>query len=500
MTFDAARGVVVLFGGETASGLLNDTWEWNGAVWFSRSPATAPPARAEHAIAWDAMRQQTVLFGGRGAGGLLADTWVWNGTTWSQRSGTAPAPRCRHTLTWHGTRQALTLFAGIDSVGTFDDLWEWNGTAWSSLAAPGLGGRSSHFAAWDPTGRRLIVGGGRSSTDVWAWSGSAWSALPSLGQPLAAAALACSSSRCVLHGGIAGTSPFVAPTPLTRKLDASAWTTIFTSPALEGTTATFDSTRGRVVAAGASGLFEWTGSSWEQELTSVPAELARYDAPRGVTVIYAGSGNGAAARTTRWNGFTATITTTDPTPGRLGQAAAYNPATSAVMLFGGARPPISADPVLRSYSDLWQWTGTAWTSVGNIGVSPGRSEAALAYDPIRNQVVVFGGITTTGSFLGDTWVWNGTLSPASLVTGTSPPARSQAAITWDPDAQRVVLYGGRASLGVAYADLWAWDGSTWSPIASDRTAGRAGQLEYDVANHRLIHFNGSGELWYRPRD
>ena len=33
MAFDAARSVVVLFGGDSDSELLGDTWEWDGSQW-----------------------------------------------------------------------------------------------------------------------------------------------------------------------------------------------------------------------------------------------------------------------------------------------------------------------------------------------------------------------------------------------------------------------------------------------------------------------------------
>ena len=45
MLFDSGRNRTVLFGGLSAAGYLNDTWEYNGANWTQRSPAVSPPAR-----------------------------------------------------------------------------------------------------------------------------------------------------------------------------------------------------------------------------------------------------------------------------------------------------------------------------------------------------------------------------------------------------------------------------------------------------------------------
>jgi hypothetical protein len=78
MTYDAARGVTVLFGGgQNFHSHDGDTWEWNGSTWTLRSSG-GPSARSRHAMVYDAERSVTVLFGGfRGA--FEGDTWVWDG-------------------------------------------------------------------------------------------------------------------------------------------------------------------------------------------------------------------------------------------------------------------------------------------------------------------------------------------------------------------------------------------------------------------------------------
>lgn len=51
MAYDAARKRVVLFGGSTRQGYLNDAREWDGAAWTQRTSATSPGLRdpaAEH--------------------------------------------------------------------------------------------------------------------------------------------------------------------------------------------------------------------------------------------------------------------------------------------------------------------------------------------------------------------------------------------------------------------------------------------------------------------
>ena len=96
MAYDAATGNVVLFGGDSGSksgnGVLGSTWIWDGTTWTEQHPAASPPARVNAAMAYDAATSTAVLFGGDiydstiSTTGLLADTWTWDGTTWTQHT------------------------------------------------------------------------------------------------------------------------------------------------------------------------------------------------------------------------------------------------------------------------------------------------------------------------------------------------------------------------------------------------------------------------------
>src|SRR5713101_401982 len=85
MTFDAARGRTVLFGGLSVADDLADTWEWDGNVW-TQTADIGPAGRFAHALAYDGKRQRTFLYGGRDRHGgprgtpkIFADTWEWDG-------------------------------------------------------------------------------------------------------------------------------------------------------------------------------------------------------------------------------------------------------------------------------------------------------------------------------------------------------------------------------------------------------------------------------------
>jgi hypothetical protein len=129
MACDVVRQRVVLFSGWTHSGILSDTWEWDGSNWTQRSPATSPSARQWHAMAHDSARQRVVLFGGSDQPNYSSsDTWEWDGGNWTQRSSaTAPAARRGPAMAYDMARQRVMLFGGgvpgRRLSDTFSDTW-----------------------------------------------------------------------------------------------------------------------------------------------------------------------------------------------------------------------------------------------------------------------------------------------------------------------------------------------------------------------------------------
>lgn len=78
MTYDAATGTVVLFGGISNQTAFTGTWTWDGSAWTKRAPATSPPGTVGGSMAYDAATGTAVLFGGQTIHGqLLSDTWTW---------------------------------------------------------------------------------------------------------------------------------------------------------------------------------------------------------------------------------------------------------------------------------------------------------------------------------------------------------------------------------------------------------------------------------------
>lgn len=161
MAFDPTRGTVLLFGGGTGSSgttVFDDTWAWDGTNWTQLSPRTTPPARWSHALVTDWIRAEMVMFGGaqRAGTGLLDDTWLWDGNDWRLATTTfGPSPRWRVRGAYSSTR-SRTVFVGDTSTET----WEWDGSRWWLSDAGLPGARSANGMAGSLVNPTTVLYGG----------------------------------------------------------------------------------------------------------------------------------------------------------------------------------------------------------------------------------------------------------------------------------------------------------------------------------------------------
>ena len=105
-----------------------------------------------------------------------------------------------------------------------------------------------------------------------------------------------------------------------------------------------------------------------------------------------------------------------------------------------------------------------WTQKQDVGPSA-RGGHAIAYDPVRERVLLFGGSAAGGTPQADTWEWDGT--DWTQIADTGPDARSRHALAYDSDRQRTVLFGGATGWQPTQmrADTWEWDGAEWTQVA-----------------------------------
>lgn len=263
--YDAARGVLLLFGG-TGDGrtVLGDTWAWDGTRWTRLHPAPAPPPVASALMAADAADGTLVLYGAAG------NTWTWDGTTWRSHPGSPPLDASAVMAYDPATRGVLLYLA---QTGGEHQTWRWDGAAWTRLAPRTTPDIVMGAMAFD--GRRLLLVGapfgvvqGQPVTQTWAWDGADWSLLaPAVRLPLStetgAAYDPARSQVVALAGGE------------TWLWDGATWRRVHPAhqpPARLGAAMAADARSGGVVlygghsAVGAAlgDLWTWDGADWTQ--------------------------------------------------------------------------------------------------------------------------------------------------------------------------------------------------------------------------------------------
>lgn len=166
------------------------------------------------------------------------------------------------------------------------------------------------------------------------------------------------------------------------------------------------------------------------------------------------------------------------------------------------------------YNEVWQLglgDSTSWNLVTASGTPPAtRARHSAVFDPDSNRMIVFGGLTAEGGLheLDDVWSldlaggprWN-RLQP----TGGGPAARFYHSAIYDPPRHRMVVFGGSSLAGTVFSDVWClWltPAPRWELIASDSVPLQRDHhvAIRDPARDRMIVFGGnaSNDVWALP--
>jgi hypothetical protein len=166
-----------------------------------------------------------------------------------------------------------------------------------------------------------------------------------------------------------------------------------------------------------------------------------------------------------------------------------------VVVFGGAIGSCSYPRCSEDVADTWVYDPAAntWEQRFPPVSPPARHGHKLAYDAGSDRVVLFGG-DTGERWLGDTWAYDSDANTWTEVpTGEGPWPVAQQAMAYDPVADRVVLWGGAER---EESEVWAFDleAATWSlttPTPAPAAAWDA-CLAWDAASQRLLLTGGEG--------
>ena len=330
---------------------------------------------------------------------------------WTQKQDIGPKPRVQHALAYDFTTAHTILFGGKSLSGEiFGDTWGWDGENWTQFADIGPHARASHALAHDWMRKRTVLFGGHfggaSVGDTWGWDGTDWAQLEDTG-----------------------------PAPRS------------------GHAMVFDSVRGRVILFGGGptggaalgDTWEWDGTEWVQTQDTGPGprrnHAMAFDPGFGKTILFGGLGGpGPTALADTWE-YDVNKNWTQVED--IGPAACFGSGfvftIETATLYGGASGLSGAPPPVV-FGVTWEWDRKVWTARQDIGPGP-RVGHAIAYDPARSRVVLFGGAdlplddpAAAGAVHGDTWEqFDATAASGSGSGPTLPGVQKQlAAFTIKP--------------------------------------------------------------------
>jgi len=193
-----------------------------------------------------------------------------------------------------------------------------------------------------------------------------------------------------------------------------------------------------------------------------------------------------------------------PAP-RWAFSAAYDAQADRVIMFGG----VAFDPLLEQnvyLHEVWQLSlagSPQWTEIRPEGTSPaGRSGSAVAFDPVRDRLIVFGGDTDDAA-KDETFSLELSGAPywrhESPLGGHRPPGAAGSTAVYDPWNDRLVLFSGFGSTdiyGNGSAETWTlalagqmrWHSLEVSPAPPVR---RGSVVVLDEDRHELVVSGGT---------
>lgn len=499
--YDPIRDRMVVFGGLDGQNPVANCWalSLSGPVtWTALAPEGASnPAlrRWAHAAAYDAAHDRMLIFGGVQQGLRLNDTWACEFTGpagWHEVAtvGDAPSARFAPGAIYESTHDRLVVFGGYDGQACSDArALSLDGTpTWTYLAgSPGNPpGRLWHSVIFDPVRDRLVTFAGRDSVgrnDTWALTlGAAptWTAIEAVvpdARQLHSAILDTDHDRLVIFGGESAKSPFWRNDVWALSLtNPPAWQPITPAgtppPPRRGHSAIFDPVRRRMIVFGGYDMpgLNTFDDVWALSMTGSPT-------------------------------WTQMHPTGDPPSARYGHSAVYDPVRDRMIVFGGFDG--------TNYdSDVWaldlSGPSPAWTPIAPQN-PPGYGIAfhTAVYDPVRDQMIVFGGRyhPAVDTFSNSTLVLalSGTPAWSGLAPASPPAARDYSGAVYDPVGDQMVIFGGETFPGYNYisgdvAALPLSPGSAWTalvPSGGGPNSRRGHTTTFDPFRDRVIVFGGA---------
>lgn len=183
---------------------------------------------------------------------------------------------------------------------------------------------------------------------------------------------------------------------------------------------------------------------------------------------------------------------------RNGHRMIFHEGIGKVFLFGGANER-------EVLGDLWTLGHDRWEKLTSNGPSP-RTFPSMSYDPDQNRIIIFGGNKVlfgaskdSSTFLNDTWEWKDS-KWNRIQVNEQPSPRAEASIIYDKGRKRFVLYGGyrfdKHQQTVRLCDTWVFENNKWRKLTEKGTLSSNGTTMVYHERDKVIYMYG-GNI---PRD
>ncbi|MEK9156215.1 MAG: fibronectin type III domain-containing protein [Patescibacteria group bacterium] len=479
-----------------------EVWSWNGTTWTQIGGDTLNSG-------WDANSSKesaylgtsgSSLVAGTGSGTNDAETWLWNGSAWSWIGG-------KDWTSWGAAMPSIVqamaindgkLYVGLGGASKEATVWEYNGSTWAHVGG-------NYNSSWDDSieyvyslasyNNKIYAGLGNSAGDgdLWEYNGSNdWTQIggDGLNSGWAAAIYEAVLTMTVYQ------SELYAGLGISDSADAEVWKYNGSAWAKVGGDSTNSSWAGgqRVNSLVADGTYLYAGLGTEAVNYAYSAQVWRWDGATW-TIIGGSHYNNSWAKAYLWEAYTAAVFNNKAYFG-FGYFTGTNSAV--VWEYDGTNwqaiggNGLNSSWTVNTYevvlsmasnsnylyvglgsnagdAEVWRYNGTTWSKIGGDALNSSWADSTYesVYSLAANDTTLYAGLGNSADD-GEVWSWNG--SSWSQIGGDSLNSG------WT-DADNItgvgslLLSGSTLYIGTGWstgtADVWSWNGSSWSQIGGD---------------------------------
>lgn len=374
--------------------------------------------------------------------GIAISPTQFSPATWIEKfTLTSPSARLDTAMAFDIASNRSTLFGGTINVNggqVLGDTWEWDGNQWLQKA-PGTSpnARAGHAMTFDYYRNKVVLYGGQDANgstfaETWEWNATTWTNR-SAGNPGGL-------FNCALAFGL-----------LQPGTGSQRYVTVLFGGQTVPTTLNGSLGAGAVSIAVAS-----TTGFPSKGLLIIDNEQITYTGTSGGNT-FTGCSRGA-------NGTVAT-SHTDTTP------------------------------VVAILNNTWEWNGSSWALKSTSHSPPARVYHSMAFDSVRNKVVIFGG-SFGETIYADTWEYDG-VDWQQVFVSINPSARSFASMVFNQLEKTMIMFGGfYKGAGLVLNDTWSYDGISWTQKNILGPAARAAHaMNYDSVQNKIVLFGGTDQTF-----